>query len=157
MVFTEEMLRPELQGWDVFAAGVDAMVEAQTRVARGYFEDGSVEAACPPLRALLHVMVHGLYEGMTLADPRLRALFAREATLESDWYRERLRVKQRRDVVLWTAHVAAVESHRPEAGELPDLERRRAAAKSGLARVSAPAYLEELVGTIGADPFKLQG
>jgi hypothetical protein len=156
-VFTEEMLRPELQGWDVFAAGVDAIVEAQTRVARGYFEDGSVEAACPPLRALLHVMVHGEYEGMTLADPKLRALFSREATLRSDWYRERLRVKQTRDVALWTAHVAAVESHRPEAGELPDLERRRAAAREGLARVRAPGYLEELVGTIGADPFHLQG
>jgi hypothetical protein len=155
-VFTEDMLRPELQGWDVFAAGVDAVVEAQTRVARSYFEDGSVEAACPPLRALLHVMVHGQCDGMTLADPKLRALFTREATLQSDWYRERLRVKQRRDLALWTAHVRAVESFPPEAGELPDLEARRAAARAGLARVSAPAYLEELVGTIGADPFRLQ-
>jgi phosphoenolpyruvate carboxykinase (diphosphate) len=156
MVFTEEMLHPELQGWDVYAAGIDAMVETQTRVARGYFEDGSVEAACPPLKALLHVMVHGGYEGMTLTDPRFRALFTREVTLRSDWYRERLRVKQRRDVALWKGHVAAVGSYRPEAGQLPDLERRRAAAQEGLARVSAPAYLEELTGTIGADPFHLQ-
>ena len=51
---------------------------------------------------------------------------------------------------------AAVEAHRPEAGELPDLEARRAAAHEGLARVSAAAYLDELVGTIGADPFHLQ-
>jgi hypothetical protein len=156
MVFTEEMLRPELQGWDVFAQGVDAIVEAQTRVARGYFEDGSVEAACPPLRALLHVMVHGQYEGMTLADLRLRALFTREATLRSDWYRERLRVKQRRDVALWQGHVRALEAFRPEPGELPDLARRRAAAQEGLTRVSAPGYLDELVGTIGADPLHLQ-
>ena len=140
----------------MFAAGVDAIVEAQTRVARGYFEDGSVEAACPPLRALLHVMVHGQFEGMSLSDPRLRALFTRETTLQSDWYRERLRVKQRRDVALWKGHLAAVESHRPEAGELTDLEARRAAAREGLARVSAPAYLDELTGTIGADPFHLQ-
>jgi hypothetical protein len=156
MVFTEEMLRPELQGWEVFAAGVNAMVEAQTRVASSYFEDGSVEAACPPLRALLHVMVHGQFEGMALSEPRLRALFEREATLRSDWYRERLRTKQRRDVALWTAHLSAVESHRAEAGLLPDLEERRAAARAGLARVSSPGYLEELVGTIGADPFHLQ-
>jgi hypothetical protein len=156
MVFTEEMLRPELQGWDVFAAGVDAIVEAQTRVARGFFEDGSVEAACPPLRALLHVMVHGQYEGMGAADPRFRALFAREATLRSDWYRERLRVKQQRDVALWKRHLQAVEAHRPGAGGLPDLEQRREAARQGLARVSAPAYLDELSGTLGADPFRLQ-
>jgi hypothetical protein len=155
-VFTDEMLRPELQGRDVFASGVDAIVAAQTRVAAGYFEDGSAEAACPPLRALLHVMVHGQYEGKTLADAKLRALFDREATLRSDWYRERLRVKQRRDVALWQGHVRALGSQRPEAGELPDLARRRAAAQEGLARVSAASYLEELVGTIGADPFSLQ-
>jgi len=156
MVFSEEMLRPEVQGWDVFAAGVNAIVDAQTRVARGYFDDGSVDAACPPLKALLHVMVHGQFQGATLSEPRLRTLFSREATLKSDWYRERLRVKQRRDVDLWKRHVAAVESYRTEASELPDLELRRAAAHAGLSRVSAPAYLEELVGTIGADPFHLQ-
>ncbi len=125
-------------------------------MAQSYFEDGSVEAACPPLQALLHIMVHGQYEGLTLSDPRLRALFDREATLRSDWYQERLRVKQRRDVVLWQRLLAAVEAARPSVGGLADLEERRAAASEGLARVSAPAYLEELVGTIGADPFHLQ-
>jgi hypothetical protein len=126
-------------------------------VARSYFDDGSVEAACPPLQALLHVMVHGQYKGMTAADPRFRALFSREATLQSDWYRERLRVKQRRDLGLWQRHLAAVEGHRPSPGSgIQDLPARIAAARAELARVSAPAYLEELTGTIGADPFHLQ-
>ena len=62
-VFTEEMLRPEKQDIVQFAAGVDAIVEAQARVARQYFEDGSVEAACPPLKALLHIMADGSYRG----------------------------------------------------------------------------------------------
>jgi hypothetical protein len=156
-VFPDEMLRPELQGRDVFAAGVDAIVEAQTRVARSYFEDGSVKAACPPLQALLHVMVNGQFEGMTAADPRFRALFTREATLSADWYRERLRVKQRRDVALWQRHLAAVEGHHPSPGSgVHDLPARVAAARAQLARVGAPAYLDELAGTIGADPFHLQ-
>ena len=43
----------------MFAAGVEAIVEAQRRVALNYFEDGSVDAACPPLKALLHIMAHG--------------------------------------------------------------------------------------------------
>jgi hypothetical protein len=64
-IFTEELLCPELQGRDVFAAGVDSIVEAQTRVARLYFDDGSVDAACPPLRALLHIMAQGHFEGKT--------------------------------------------------------------------------------------------
>src|SRR5581483_2384324 len=62
-VFTEAMLRPEKQDLAMFAAGVDAIVEAQTRVAKQYFEDGSVEAACPPLKALLHIMACGSYNG----------------------------------------------------------------------------------------------
>ncbi len=74
-VFTEEMLRPEKQSLELFAAGVDAIVEAQRRVALNYFEDGSVEAACPPLKALLHIMAHGEYEGMGLNDSRLSRAF----------------------------------------------------------------------------------
>ena len=62
-VFTGEMLRPEKQDIVQFAEGVDAIVEAQARVARQYFEDGSVEAACPPLKALLHIMAERLLSG----------------------------------------------------------------------------------------------
>ena len=82
----------------MFAAGVDAIVEASGASPSTYFEDGSVEAACPPLKALLHIMAQGSYEGMTLSDPRLRALFTRGAVLASDWYTERLRAKQRQDM-----------------------------------------------------------
>ena len=71
-VFTEEMLRPEKQDIVQFAAGVDAIVEAQARVALQYFEDGSVEAACPPLKALLHIMARGSYQGKGVDDPAVR-------------------------------------------------------------------------------------
>ncbi len=68
-VFTSEMLRPEEQDAELFAAGVDAIVETQRRVALNYFEDGSVEAACPPLKALLHILAHGNYQGMGVDAP----------------------------------------------------------------------------------------
>jgi hypothetical protein len=156
-VFTDEMLRPEKQGLGPFIAGVDALVETQTRVARGYFADGSVQAACPPLKALLHVMVHGSFEGMNLDHPTVRALFTREETLASAWYRERLVTKQKRDVALWRRHQQALETCRGDGSKWSfSLEQRRAAAREQLARASAPAYLDELVGTIGADPFHLQ-
>ncbi len=156
-VFTEELLRPEKQDLDLFAAGVDAIVEAQTRVACQYFEDGSVEAACPPLRALLHIMAHGSYQGKLVDDPGLRALFTRESLLASDWYRERLETKQARDVALWTRHVRALDEFAAggaaKATDGLDIQCRLAEARGQLARVSAPSYLCELVGTIGADPF----
>jgi hypothetical protein len=160
-VFPEEMLRPEKQSLELFAAGVDAIVEAQRRVALNYFEDGSVEAACPPLKALLHIIAHGNYEGMGLDNPHFRKLFDHEAVLSSDWYRERLRVKQERDTALWRRHVAALEKFQ-QVGTFAStacdfsLEERARDARDQLARVSSPAYLNELRGTIGADPFKGQ-
>ena len=124
-VFPEDLLRPEKQDRALFVAGVEAIVEAQRLVALNYFEDGSVEAACPPIKALLHIMAFGQYEGMTASDPRIRDLFTRESLLASDWYRERLRAKQSIDIALWTRHrqtiVATTEEH--------------------LARVSSESYL----------------
>ena len=144
-VFSEEMLRPEKQSLAQFAEGVDAIVEAQARVARQYFEDGSVAAACPPLRALLHIMACGHYQSMTAEDGRVRQLFRRDTMLASDWYRQRLRAKQSRDIALWTRHVAAL-------ADVPELHARLEEARRQLARVSSPDYLGELEGTIGADP-----
>src|SRR5271154_2122797 len=160
-VFPVEMLRPELQDLQMFAAGVDAIVESQRRVAMNYFEDGSFEAACPPLRALLEIMAHGSYYGMGVDHPEVRGMFTREALLASDWYNERLHAKQQRDIALWRRHVHALEQFRATDQEFPpqdgiDFDSRFALAHAQLARVSSPAYLDELRNTIGADPFHAQ-
>jgi phosphoenolpyruvate carboxykinase (diphosphate) len=157
-VFTNEILRPEAQDPDVFADGVDNIVDAQRRVAEAYFKDGSVEDACPPLKALLHIMVHGHYQGKDAHHPDVRGLFTRQALLDSAWYEERLRVKQERDVELWSRHVRALgeflarPGHRDEALRL-GIEERLERAKTELERVSSEAYLASLNGTIGADPI----
>ena len=85
-------------------------------------------------------------------------MFAREALLASSWYQERLRTKQERDIALWQRHVHSLETFRLAEQEFPprddiDFENRSALARDQLARVSSPTYLDELVGTIGADPF----
>ncbi len=156
-VFPSELLRPEQQDLELFALGVDAIVEAQRRVALQCFEDGSVRAACPPLKALIHIMAHGNYQGSGIDAPEIRALFVREALLASDWYQERLRVKQERDMALWKRHAAALDEFRAGPGNHPgshiDLENRLDLVRRELARVSSPSYLQELRGTIGADPF----
>jgi hypothetical protein len=157
-VFTEELLKPETQNPDVFADGVCNIVEAQERVARAYFDDGSIHDACPPLRALLHVMAYGSWEGKDANHPEFRRLFTREALLESDWYQQRLEVKQARDVALWQRHVRylgeflGLPSHREEAQRLGIIARLETA-KRELERVSSSQYLHELEGTIGADPI----
>src|SRR5204863_5953303 len=65
-VFTDEMLRPELQNLEVFVDGMDNIISTQKRVAKLYFDDGSVAQACPPLKALLHIMADGQWEGKGL-------------------------------------------------------------------------------------------
>ena len=152
-VFPSELLRPELQDLDLYAAGIDAIVETQQRVALNYFEDGSVSAACPPLNALLHIMAGGNYLGKGIDHPELRALFEHETLLASEWYRERLSAKQKRDIALWQRHAAALAAFRESAAAGLDVSQRQALVDRELARVSAPSYLAELRGTIGADPF----
>ena len=152
MVFTEEMLKPETQDLGVFVAGIDAIVESQRRVACNYFEDGSIQEACPPLRALLHIMARGSYEGKNVSDPGIRAMFTREALLASDWYRDRLKRKQQIDIDLWTRHVADLETARGSLVSLPadELACRLDLARTRLKHVRSSEYLKELNGTIGA-------
>jgi hypothetical protein len=94
-VFTEAILKPETQDLAVFADGVHNIAEAQERVARRYFEDGSIEEACPPLKALLAIMAMANTRAWMCTRRRF-ALCSREALLASDWYRQRLQVKRAR-------------------------------------------------------------
>jgi phosphoenolpyruvate carboxykinase (diphosphate) len=158
-VFTEEMLRPELQDPAVFADGVDNIVTTQKRVAEMYFADGSVEQACPPLQALLQVMARGEWNGKGLENPELRNLFTRQSMLGSDWYRARLAAKQTIDQGLWRRHVNYLErflkkaTHADEAARL-GIEGRLHHARQMLEAANSAGYLDQLVGTIGAEPIE---
>src|SRR5439155_14550682 len=130
----------------------------QQRAARALLEEGHLEDASPPLRALLQIMGHGHWEdGKTAAHPEFRALFSREALLASRWYRDRLALKQSRDVALWQRHVKTLSEflglpgHREEADRL-GIGARLDSSRHELDRVKSRSYLTELQGTIGADP-----
>ena len=58
-------------------------------------------------------------------------------------------------MALWERHSASLAHFAKgrTAGNLEDLDERIATVKRELARVKSPAYLQELEGTIGADPF----
>ncbi len=156
-VFPDELLRPEIQDLEAFVDGIRNIVEAQQRVAAQYLEDRSIDDACPPLRALLTIMAEGAFEGKDAHDPEIRRLFTMNDLLASDWYHERLRSRQESEIALWQRHLRYIELCRAYATGLSsenpaELERRRAIALSELDRVTAPAYLDTLKGTIGLDP-----
>ena len=46
-------------------------------------------------------MAYGSYEGKGVDDPEIRDMFTREYLLQSDWYLQRLKLKQERDANLW--------------------------------------------------------
>ena len=155
-VFDRSILQPETQDLDSFADGVKYILEAQQRSARQYFDDGSIEKACPPLKILLTIMAYGNFEGKTERDPEIRALFTRESLLASDWYHERLVTKQQRDIQLWERHQAYLDSYlqeRPNAElVVGDIRDRQQMVTHVLERLRKPEYLQELVGTLGAEP-----
>ena len=158
-VFTEAMLKPELQDRDVFADGMDNIVTTQKRVAKMYFDDGSIAQACPPLQALLHIMWHDHYEGKGLEHPEIRQMFARESLLASPWYAARLAAKQKVDRTLWKRHVEYLNSflRRPSHVDVSDqmgISDRLARARKTLEQVESPEYLKKLVGTLGAEPIE---
>ena len=158
-VFTEAMLKPELQDRDCFADGMDNIVTTQKRVAQMYFNDGSIAQACPPLKALLHIMQNDQFEGKGLDDPAFRKLFTREHLLASDWYAARLAAKQKIDRALWKRHVEYLNAFLRKPSHLDIAEEMRIAerltdARKMLEQVESPEYLKNLAGTLGAEPIE---
>jgi hypothetical protein len=103
-------------------------------------------------------MAYGNFEGKDANHPDIRALFTREALLASDWYQERLVIKQHRDIALWERHARSLTEFLASSGHQDEAERlgiaeRLEHARAELERVSAPEYRRSLVGTIGADPI----
>lgn len=158
-VFTEEMLRPELQNPEIFADGMDNIVQTQKIVAESYFNDGSIDAACPPLRALLHIMAHGQFEGMDLNHPKIRDLFSRDKILASDWYAERLATKQKIDVTSLERHLDTLKAFLSKTNYAAEADRLGIAARHAYLQktyqhICSSEYLKELHGTIGVQPLK---
>jgi len=156
VVFEEDMLQPELQSMDEFVDGVNNIVENQAIVAKNYFNDGSIEAAIPPLKALLNIMVYGEYEGKKIESPEIRNMFTQEYVLHSSWYKDRLKEKQNYDICLWTRHKEYINNFLSKAinikedkkevliENLKEIEQR-------LEYLSSSQYLVDLIGTIGKD------
>jgi hypothetical protein len=159
-VFTDDILQPERQNLEQFVDGVNNIVETQQRVARQYMEDGSINDACPPLYALLHIMAAGRYQGMDAHHPEIRAMFSRDYLLGSDWYQQRLRCKQQADIALWRRHIAYLDEfermyHNPQLDEKLHLANRFQYARNRLQIVQSPDYQQSLTGTLGTDPSML--
>jgi len=156
VVFEDDMLQPELQSMDEFVDGINNIVENYAIVAKNYFEDGSVERAIPPLKALLNIMVNGEFEGKGIDSKEIRDMFSRDYVLNSQWYKERLKAKQEYDLSLWKKHKQYLNSFLSKAHNLSKdkqelLEEKQKEIEKRISYYQTNDYLESLIGTIGKD------
>lgn len=155
VVFTDEMLKPELQDPGVYADSVDVIVKTHRRVAEAYLRDGSLELAVPPIRGLLEIMARGrTSDGLTLQDPAFRQQFSRASVLASDWYQARLDAKQAHDVRHVQRGIENLQAFMAapvnvKAVARMQMDTRLARACERLTQVQSADYRASLVGTIG--------
>lgn len=156
-VFPPDMLQPELQDRGEFADGIEYIAGAQQKAALACFQDGSIEFAIPPLKAILTIMAHGSWNGLKASDPEVRRLFDREEMLASDWYRARLEAKAAVDRSLWRRQAREIASFlanrtRLQPQERSEMEARLARARAEAAALEAPDAAGRYAGTTGLDP-----
>lgn len=157
-VFNEKILKPEVQDMEAFVDGINNITEAQQKIALEYFSDNSVNSAIPPLKALLHIMAYGEYNGKTIADNEIRNMFTREAVISSEWYKERLILKQKHDQALYERHTAYIKKFIENPVNAPIIKAKQifdklSQAEKELERIKSDEYLKSLYGTIGLDPL----
>jgi hypothetical protein len=157
-VFNERMLKPELHGMEEFVDGINNIVEAQQKVALRYFEEGSVGSAIPPLQILLHIMAYGNYEGKDMSHPELRKQFDRDYVIQTDWYKNRLKLKQQKDSGFLKKQIEYLNEFlaQPNNASLVkemQLNNLIEKAQIQLEYIESEKYLSDLMGTIGADPL----
>ncbi|MET3870227.1 hypothetical protein [Puniceicoccus vermicola] len=155
-VIPREMLEPELQDKEAYVDSIRNIVEAQQRVAKNYFEDGSIDLACPPLKALLHIMKDGNYEGKTIDDPEIREQFTRESLIASDWYQKRLENQASFDLKHLKRVSDYLESKSTNSLSMggigkEQLEERQKIVNAEIEKVNGADYIKTLIGTLGCD------
>ena len=136
------------------------IVETQQRIAQRYIDDGSVDSFIPPLKALVHIMTSGSYDGKGITDPEIRDLFEREFVLNSDWYQDRLKIKQERKAACCRKHIDYLndfigKNHNASKVEKLDCRERLRIVEKRLAYVESDPFIQDYAGTIGADPIAL--
>jgi len=157
-VFPEDMLRPELQSLPEFVDGVENIASAMQKSAMAYFDDGSIEAAIPPLKAVLSVMAYGSYEGKSIHDPEVRTLFERDTVLSSPWYKARLEAYKEQEISYIERSMGYIRTYLAERAEPQSSSARRAQtelqrSKARLEALRDKSYMDLINGSIGKDPL----
>lgn len=155
-IFPDDMLQPELQDLESYVDGIKNITETHTRIAKAYLEDGYVDYAIPPLKALIYIMAEGSYEGMSVESTEFRQMFSRESVLNSDWYKQRLEFMQKKSISFYTERIVELEEFLAQSAvqdpeRVIEVRENLKNAQGKLEYCKSDQYYQGLVGTIGAD------
>ena len=157
-VLPEDMLKPELQDEDQYADSIKNLLETGKNIAQRYFNDNSVEKACPPLKALLTIMTKGEWEGNKLTDKKFRDLFEPSNILQSDWYNERLKTRIQVTRNYWDSRVEYLnnfikdQANKEACKRLSILEKKDFALNALSELTDNKAAVDRIFGCLGTDP-----
>ncbi|MEE9367383.1 MAG: hypothetical protein V3V05_00815 [Pontiella sp.] len=157
-VFNQDMLRPELQSLDDFVDGINNITETQQMIAQRYLDFGTAKGFIPPLQALIQIMATGSYNGHPIESPEVRDLFTRESVLASDWYAERLKIKQSRKATCCRSHIDYLKNfmrfkHNKKEVDNLNIKPRLQAVLDRIDYIESDQFIKDHIGTIGADPI----
>ena len=103
-------------------------------------------------------MAYGNYEGKDLNDPELRKQFNREYVIQSDWYKDRLKLKQQKDIDFLKKQIQYLNDFKSDQNNqqlVHDMKIHERIKNAGqrLHYIESADYMKDLEGTIGADPL----
>ncbi|ELP84304.1 hypothetical protein EIN_065890 [Entamoeba invadens IP1] len=153
-VMPEDFLKPEKQDLAIYADSYEYMAQTDKGIAGNYIEDGTVEGACPPLKALLYIMANGSYNGMTIESKEFRDLFDPKAVFASEWYKLRLQTRQKveeKKLNKDLTYLNKMLANRPRIAD--KINEQIKEVKEELAYISSEQYLQDIDGSIGTDPY----
>ena len=155
-IFPDDMLKPELQDLESFVDGIENITETHAKIGKAYVEDGHVDSAVPPLRALIHIMAEGEYNGMTIHSKEFRDMFEYENVINSDWYKARLLEMQGKSISFFEKSIKNLEDFLKESDNknqtvVENVKKSLTTVKERLEYFKSDAYVKDLTGTIGAD------
>ena len=157
-VLPEDMLKPELQDEGQYADSIKNLLETGKNIAQRYFNDNSIEKACPPLKALLTIMTEGEWEGNKLTDKKFRDLFEPSNILQSDWYNERLKTRIQVTRNYWESRIEYLnnfikdQANKENCKRLSILEKKEFALNALAELTDNKAAVDRIFGCLGTDP-----
>ncbi len=157
-VLPEDMLKPELQDEAQYADSIKNLLETGKNIAARYFNDNSIEKACPPLKALLTIMAKGEWEGCKLTDEKFRDLFEPTNILKSDWYNQRLKTRIKVTQNYWKSRVEYLDNFikdqaNRETCERLSIQKKKDFALNALSKLKDNnSAVDRIFGCLGTDP-----